>query len=135
MTPGQLCRLEWLTRLTLLTLACALVPTPAHAAEECGPNACITGAGWASGEQLDDNTRSKEAKRNRNSKDAQLTVQLNNGRGSLFIDGVWIAPLPALYVPIKPGKHDLEVRNGEQVLARGVLTIPKNTKEVSVRIF
>jgi hypothetical protein len=122
-------------RLTLLALACTLISTPAQAAEECGPNACVSGASWTSGQQLDDAARTKEAKRNRKSKDAQLTVQLANGRGSLFIDGVWIAPVPALYVPIKPGKHDLEVRDGEQVLARGLLTIPKNAKEVSVRIF
>ncbi|PRP93634.1 hypothetical protein [Enhygromyxa salina] len=129
MTPRQL------SRLALLSLACALAPTPAHAAEECGPDACVSGAGWASGEQLDDSARAREAKRNRKNKDVQLTVQVANGRGSVFVDGVWIAPVPALYVPIKPGKHDLEVRDGERVIARGVLTIPKKAGEVSVRVF
>ena len=129
MTPRRL------TRLTLLTLACALTPTRAHAAEECGPHACVSGASWMSGAQLDDSARAREAKRNRKRKDAQLSVQLNSGRGSVFVDGVWIAPVPALYVPVKPGKHDLEVRDGERVLARGVLSIPKKGGEVSVRVF
>lgn len=132
MTLRQLPRL---VPLTLLTLACALAPNSARAAEECGPNACISGAGWVPGEQLDDSARKREAKRNRKRKDAQLSVQLANGRGSVFVDGVWIAPIPALYVPIKPGKHDLEVRDGERVLARGVLTVPKKAREVSVRVF
>jgi hypothetical protein len=124
-----------LPKLALLVLACILLaPASAHAAEECGPNACISGASWASGEQLDDRDRDREAKRNRKSKDAQLSVELANGRGSVFVDGVWIAPVPALYVPIKPGKHDLEVRDGERVLVRGVLTIPKKGGEVSVRV-
>ncbi|KIG15619.1 hypothetical protein DB30_05367 [Enhygromyxa salina] len=124
-----------LFRLFVLSLACALAPSRAHAAEECGPYACISGAAWASGEQLDDAARKREAKRNRKHKDVQLSVQVANGRGSVFVDGVWIAPVPALYVPIKPGKHDLEVRDGDRVLARGVLTIPKKGGEVSVRVF
>lgn len=110
-------------------------PSPAAAAEQCGPQACVNGAEWASGEQLDDKARAREAKRNRKRKDAQLTVQVNNSRGSLFVDGVWVAPVPALYIPIKPGKHDIEVRNGQQVLVRGVLTIPKKGGEVTVRVF
>lgn len=132
MTPQKIMRL---TLLTLATFVMTLAPTSVYAGEECGPNACVSGADWASGEQLDDSARAREAKRNRKNKDAQLSVQVAAGRGSVFIDGVWIAPVPALYVPIKPGKHDLEVRDGERVLARGVLTIPKKGGEVSVRVF
>jgi hypothetical protein len=62
-------------------------------------------------------------------------VQINDGRGSVFVDGVFIAVAPALYVPIKPGKHDIEVRDGERVRARGVLTIPNNATDVVVRVF
>lgn len=118
-----------------LTLAFTLLaPGTARAGEECDEHACVTGASWSSGEQLDDSARAREAKRNRKKPDAKLSVELANGRGSVFIDGVWVAPVPALYVPVKPGKHDLEVRDGERVLARGVLTIPKNGGEVSVRV-
>jgi alkylation response protein AidB-like acyl-CoA dehydrogenase len=59
----------------------------------------------------------------------------NGGRGSVFVDGVFIAIAPALYVPIKPGKHDIEIRDGERVRARGVLTIPNNASDVVVRVF
>jgi hypothetical protein len=119
-----------------LALACMLASPPAEAAEEvCGPTACVLGAGWSTEEQLDDAERKREAKRNRKRKAAQLTVQVNGGRGSVFVDGVFVAIAPALYVPIKPGKHDIEVRDGERVRARGVLTIPNNAGDVIVRVF
>lgn len=118
-----------------LALACMLASQPAEAAEECGPTACVSGAGWATDEQLDDAARKKEAKKNKKKKDAQLTVQINGGRGSVFVDGVFIAVAPALYVPIKPGKHDIEIRDGERVRARGVLTISGNASDVIVRVF
>jgi hypothetical protein len=119
-----------------LALTCMLASPPIEAAEEeCGPTACVSGAGWSTEEQLDDAARSRENKRNRKRKDAQLTVQINGGRGSVFVDGVFIAVAPALYVPIKPGKHDIEVRDGERVRARGVLTIPNNAGDVTMRVF
>lgn len=131
--------MERSTRLCLWTSACVLaglVARPAPAAgEECGPKACVTGAKWASGEQLDDGERARERKRNSKRKAAQLTVQTNDRRGSLFVDGVWVAPVPALYVPITPGKHDIEVRDGEAVLARGVLTVASKGGDVTVRVF
>lgn len=119
----------------MLVLAMAQPAEAAAEAEECGPTACVTGASWSTEEQLDDTARKREAKKNRKRKDAQLTVQINGGRGSVFVDGVFIAIAPALYVPIKPGKHDIEVRDGERVRARGVLTIPNNASDVVVRVF
>ena len=53
----------------------------------------------------------------------------------MFVDGVWIAPAPVLYVPIKPGKHDLEVRDGQTIRVRGVLSIGSKGGDVSVRVF
>lgn len=119
----------------MLVLAMAQPVEAAAEAEECGPTACVTGASWSTEEQLDDTARKREAKKNRKRKDAQLTVQINGGRGSVFVDGVFVAIAPALYVPIKPGKHDIEVRDGERVRARGVLTIPNNASDVVVRVF
>ena len=106
----------------------------AHAAEVCDAQVCVDGATWTGGEQLDDKARAREAKRNRKGKDSTLTVELAKGRGSVFVDGVWIAPAPISYVPIKPGKHDVEVRDGAQVLARGVLEVGKQPGDVTVRV-
>ena len=60
-----------------LALACLLASPEAAAAEECGPTACVTGASWSTDEQLDDDARKRESKKNRKRKDAQLTVQIN----------------------------------------------------------
>ena len=120
--------------LGLALLGLALPSTGAAASEECGPNACVAGAKWASGEVLTDKERERERKRGGKSNSAHLTVQTNDKRGSLFIDGIWAAPVPALYVPLAAGKHDIEVRDGQTVLARGVLTIGKNGGDVTVRV-
>ncbi len=74
-----------------LVLACVLASPPAEAAEEYGTTACVSGAGWSTDEQLDDTARKREGKKNRKRKDAQLTVQINGGRGSVFVDGVFVA--------------------------------------------
>lgn len=120
-----------------LALACLLFisPRPAAAAEVCDEQGvCIDGADWNSGAQLDDKARAKERKKHAKRKDASLTVELSQGRGSVFIDGVWIAPAPVSYVPLKPGKHDIEVRDGETLLARGVIDIPKSGGDVRFTI-
>ena len=104
-----------------LLVATGLVPASASAAEVCDGQVCVSGAEWSAGEQLDDKARAKERKRNRKGKDSTLTVELVGARGSVFVDGVWIATAPIDFVPIKPGKHDLEVRDGERLVARGVL--------------
>jgi hypothetical protein len=125
-----------IARLALLSLIMSLSlasPRLAHAAEVCDSQVCVEGAKWTRGEQLDDKAREREAKRNRKGKDSTLTVEIANGRGSVFIDGVWIAPAPISYVPLKPGKHDIEIRDQERVLARGVLEIGKQPGDVKVR--
>lgn len=118
----------------LIFAALTLTSASSEAAEVCDQNVCVTGAEWTRDEQLDDKARAREAKRNRKGKDATLTVELTGGRGSVFLDGVWIAVAPINYVPLKPGKHDLEIRDGERVLARGVLEIGKKAGDVTVRV-
>lgn len=110
----------------------ALASTPASAAEVCNQNVCVSGAAWTNGEQLDNKAREREAKRK--GKEATLTIEITGGRGSVFVDGVWIAVAPISYVPIKPGKHDIEIRDGKQVLARGVLEVDKKGGDVTVRV-
>lgn len=118
------------------TITLVALPSPAQAEEDCGAQACVEGASWASGEQLDERARKREAKRNRKRKDTRLSVELGStdGRGSVFIDGVWAGTAPARNLPIKPGKHDVEIRDGQAVLARGVLNIPKQAASVTIRV-
>jgi hypothetical protein len=118
----------------VLGFTITLVPTPASAAEVCDGEVCVSGAVWSDGEQLDDKARAKQRKRNRKGKDSTLTVELLGDRGSVFVDGVWLAPAPLNFVPIKPGKHDIEIRDGERVLARGVLQVEKQPGDVTLRV-
>jgi hypothetical protein len=126
----------WLTRLLPAALGAALVlATPLEARAECDASGvCVEGATWSSDSELSDKARRKEAKKNRKRKDVSLSVLVEGGRGSLFIDGVWVSEAPATAIPVKPGRHDLQVRDGARVLAKGILKIPKNGGEVSVQV-
>ncbi|NVB37998.1 hypothetical protein G6O69_09155 [Pseudenhygromyxa sp. WMMC2535] len=108
-----------------LFVALLSASSPAEAAEVCDLDGlCVDGGEWRSGEQLDDKQRSR--KRNRKRKDVSVSLSLSGeGRASVFVDGVWIALAPVDALALKPGKHDVEVRDGERVLARGVLTVPR----------
>jgi hypothetical protein len=121
--------------LAFVSLSLLLAPRSAEAAEVCDEQGiCIDGAGWTSGEQLDDKARAKERKKHAKRKDASLTVSLAQGRGSVFVDGVWIGIAPVDALAIKPGKHDIEIRDGETLLARGIIDIPKTGGDVRFTI-
>lgn len=112
-----------------------VAPRSVDAAEVCDEQGvCIDGAGWTSGDQLDDKARAKERKKYAKKKDATLTVRVAEGRGSVFVDGVWIGVAPVDFLPLKPGKHDIEVRDGETLLARGVINIPKTGGDVTFTV-
>lgn len=121
---------------TLLVLAGALVLlSPSEARAECDASGvCVEGATWSPDSSLNDKARKKEAKKNRKKKDASLSVLIEGGRGSVFIDGVWVSEAPVDAMTIKPGRHDIQIRDGMDVLARGIIKIPKKGGQVSIRV-
>ena len=58
--------------------------------------------------------------------------EIANGRGSAFIDGRYLANGET--TEIAPGKHDIQVRDGDQLLAQGVLTIPRKSTGVTLTV-
>ena len=50
----------------------------------------------------------------------------------MFVDGRYLAAGSSR--AIKPGKHELEVRDGDEVIALGVLVVPRGVDEVTVEI-
>lgn len=111
----------------VLVLAFAL-GLPAEAAADCqdASGVCIDddSAKWSEG-VLSRKARGKAYKKNRKRKKVPVTLTLENGRGSLFIDGRyrrWDEPLELV-----PGKHDVHVRDGDQVIAQGILQIPRKS--------
>ena len=103
--------------------------------DDCGELVCLypsdsdKTAKFAEGDQLSARSRRKEAKRYRKRKSVELSVAVRGSRGSVFVDGRYLAPQGR---ELKPGKHELEVRDGETVLALGVLTIPRGLERLEV---
>lgn len=116
---------------SLLFLVAALWGTPDLAYAQCDApsGVCVragSGVGWKAGENLNDKQRAKEARKNRKRDPVAVSVLLDGGRGSVFVDGVWAGVAPVEGLELLPGKHDVQVRDGTLVLAAGVLTIPKD---------
>jgi len=130
------------TRALLLFLASGLVPGlaagfvgvgSAVAAESCDQGLCIVsgdeGARWEPGA-----TSTPKNRKRRSTKDgATLDFEVASGRASLFVNGRFrgTAPLEDLDVP--SGKNDIQVRDGDTVLAAGLLTVPRGGS-VSIRV-
>jgi hypothetical protein len=86
-------------------------------------------ASFERGASFDDKARAKEAKKRAKSNvRVRVSVTIDGGRGSVFVDGRWINLAPIGDLELTPGRHDLEVRDRDVILARGVLDLSANAK-------
>lgn len=112
------------TLIAAAALALALA-TPAQALAACteASGVCLTGAGakWESDASL----TAKQMKAKRKGAPSKVTFEIEGGRGSIFVDGRYAATAPNSTLSLAPGKHDIQVRDGQRILAEGVLTVPK----------
>lgn len=121
---------------TFAALAAADGPPPAGA--DCGEQVCLyasgsDGSSWKPDDRLSAKQRRREAKRNRKRRDIGLSVDLVGGRGSVFIDGRYLATSGSFAErELKPGKHELEVRDGTELVTAGVLVISRKAKGLRV---
>jgi hypothetical protein len=124
--------LELLT-ITALSVLASFAPAP-DSSDDCGEQVCVYGGGsWKPGEHMSRKKRQKDAKANRKRKDVALNVELEDGRGSVFVDGRYLATTGAhTQRGVKPGKHEIEVRDGGQVITVGVVVISKKAKSVAL---
>ena len=114
----------------LSTLAFALTtllaaPTPAQAACSDASGLCmepVKGAKW----DADASLTPKQIKAKRKGAPGKLSVTIEDGRGSVFLDGRYVGTAPLSDLTLSVGKHDLQVRDGNKILAEGVLTVPKS---------
>src|SRR5688572_8516932 len=83
----------------------------------------VKGGSWAPDKRSSDADRKKRSTASAGS----LSVAIEGGRGSVFINGRYAGTAPLDGVQIPSGPNDLQVRDGAQVLATGVLTVPKST--------
>ncbi|PRQ02335.1 hypothetical protein ENSA5_24260 [Enhygromyxa salina] len=129
----------------LAALAGSPAPTPTIG-EDCGEQVCLyasdrsykrvigDGVGsWKAETRLNRNKRKKEAKKNRKRKDVALNVVVEGRRGSVFVDGRYLAATGEhAQRVLKPGKHEVEVRDGEEVITFGVLSVPRKVSAIAL---
>jgi hypothetical protein len=84
---------------------------------------CVT-SGDASWEP-DKKSTSKDRKKRSAKTPGSLSVTIDGGRGSVFLNGRYVGTAPVSGVEIPSGKNDLQVRDGADVLASGLLDVPK----------
>jgi hypothetical protein len=96
-------------------------------------NLCLEpykGAKWDPGQSSTPKERSKRTKKN----SGTLSVTIDGGRGSVFVNGRYVGTAPFSGVEIPRGRNDLQVRDGADVIASGVLQVPNNADlEITVR--
>jgi hypothetical protein len=81
---------------------------------------CVDGDGsWAPDARTTDKERGKQSKSN----GGTLSLEIDGGRGSLFLNGRYAGTAPLDSVDVPSGKSDVQVRDGAEVLATGVLTV------------
>ncbi len=110
---------------------CLTSVAPAQAAFECSDesNLCVESGGeWAS----DSSTTSKERRRQSKKNAGTLTIRVEGGRGSVFINGRYAGTAPLEGIEIPTGKNDVQIRDGADVLATGVMTVPKGSDVIAV---
>lgn len=115
-------------------LGSVVAPATAYA---CDDSLCVTsgdGAKWKAGSSMSAGQVKKERRKNRKRKASQVSFTIDDGRGSVFVDGIYRGTAPVKELELKPGKHDVQVRDGKDVLAEGVLTIPRKAKEFEINI-
>jgi hypothetical protein len=107
----------------VLPLALLAAPTAAEAACSDPSNLCVEGKGakW----EPDASLSAKQLKAKRKGANGTLSVKIEEGRGSVFVDGRFVGVAPVASLELGPGKHDMQVRDGSKILAEGVITVPK----------
>lgn len=87
------------------------------------------GASW----EADKTSTSKDRKKRSSKSAGSLSLSIDGGRGSVFLNGRYVGTAPVSGVEIPSGKNDLQIRDGADVLATGLLEVPKGAS-VSVTV-
>ncbi len=86
-------------------------------------NLCVDSGG---AKYIADTTVAPKDKKKRIEKaGSSLSMQVDGGRGSLFVNGRYAGTAPLSSIPIPAGPNDIQVRDGATVISTGVLWVPK----------
>ncbi len=115
-----------------LVMTSTSVAASALACEDSS-NLCLDaadGAKWEAGKQATVKDRKKRSEK----APGTLSMTVEGGRGSLFVNGRYAGTAPLSSIDVASGRNDIQVRDGSTVLASGVLTVPKGgSLDVTVR--
>lgn len=106
-----------------LSLALGGPVAAANMACEDASNLCLTpasGAKWEAGKSV-----AAKDKKKRVDNGGSLSLTVDGGRGSLFVNGRYAGTAPLSGISVPSGRNDVQVRDGATVLSQGVLTVPK----------
>lgn len=122
------------TLLPIAALALALAaPAPADAAA-CSDDSGVCLSDAKAKFDADQTLSAKQLKAKRKGAPCKVSFEIDGGRGSVFVNGRYIGTAPVSDVTLMPGKHDVQVRDGQKILAEGVLTVPKGgSLQITVR--
>lgn len=73
----------------------------------------------------DKKSSSKDRNKRSTKSPGSLSVSIDGGRGSVFVNGRFVGVAPISGVEVPSGNNDLHVRDGETVLANGLLQVSK----------
>jgi hypothetical protein len=119
-------------------MSAAMVTVPASvsaASFACADpsNLCLdpaSGAKWEAGAS----TNAKDRKKRSEKAPGSVSISIEGGRGSLFVNGRYAGTAPLNGISVPSGRNDIQVRDGADVLASGVITVPKGgSLSVTVR--
>ncbi len=120
------------SRLSFLVFAVALgVASPATTSQAASAFGCSDesglcvdsgGASW----EPDKQSTSKDRKKRSTKSPGRISLTIEGGRGSVFLNGRYVGTAPVSGIEAPSGKNDLQVRDGTDVLATGVLDVPKD---------
>lgn len=83
---------------------------------------CVSGGGKF---EPDVQTAAKDRKKRVEKAGSSLSLEIEGGRGSLFLNGRYAGTAPLSNISVPAGRNDVQVRDGSTVLAGGVLNVPK----------
>lgn len=115
-----------------LAMAAWIQPTESARAAalmfECSNGVCVDNGKW----EPDQVSTSKDRQKRRKNA-AKLDLTISSGRGSAFVNGRYVGTAPLSGVKIASGPNDIEIRNGSEVLARGLLWVkPDETASMTL---
>ena len=94
-------------------------------------NLCVDsgGAVWKADKQVSPDEKKKRIEK----AGSTLSLSVDGGRASVFVNGRYAGTAPLSSIPMPAGPNDLQVRDGATVISSGVLWVPKSAA-VSVTV-